>query len=161
MSRTHPTTSSRWASSERAMLAPCAPTPDGRCEARRDDLRPAPRMDENPLSLMRPTGSSVADDAVSDSHSVHHASLPPVNVRSYSGLILVKSRSTRDVQEPMSRSEQAVRSWRTRKMTSAKLVASALDFRRISRGPSGSHVPMSPIHRRAYAVTYNHRLGHS
>lgn len=120
------------------MLAPGALAPDGRYVRRRDDLRPALRIDDNPLSLLRPTGSSVAEGAVYITLIVHEASLRLVNCWSDPSLILVKLWSTQDIKMPMSRSEQAVWPWRNRKMTSAKLVAIPLEFWQKSCGPSGS-----------------------
>lgn len=113
----------------------------------------APRKDTSSFSLLRPTGFSAADCAICDTHSVHHTSLRTVNCWSDPSLIPVKSRSVHNVQEPMSRSEQAVRSRRNRKMTSAILVGSALDFWRYSGGPSGSLVPISTFYRRLHAAS--------
>ena len=90
------------------MLMPCTPALYGQCERRRDNLNCAPRMGDDPLSLMQPTGFSVAEDAVLDIFIVHTASLRAVNFWSDSSLILVKSRSTQDFQASTSRSVRAV-----------------------------------------------------
>lgn len=77
------------------MLAPGAHATYVDCARTISELMP--RMDESPLSLLRPTGSSAAEDAAYNTHIVHDASQCAVNFRSHNGLIAVKFQSTREI----------------------------------------------------------------
>lgn len=113
------------------------------------DLRfPAEDGRRSSLSLMRPAGSSVADDAAYNTLSIHDAGQRSVNFRSPNGLTSVQFRSTRKIgrgrgdgvrciSQPLIETELASVRRQDRNMTSAKLVTHGLDFWEISSGPLG------------------------